>query len=88
MDPAVRHGDVSGMFDACVMVTLETGVVLEQNIYPRDTHCHQVFIREWSRLLALQHNMVILIYINKARCPPPFWSYDNFQLLLLNGTNR
>ena len=32
------------------------GEVVEQNIVPGTTHCHPVFVREWSRLLQLRYN--------------------------------
>lgn len=58
IDSAIRHGDFSGLYDNCVTIMLSSGQVVEQNIYPGITHCHPVFIKEWSRLLYFRWKMV------------------------------
>ena len=45
MDPAIRQGDLLGLYSQCVTVSV-LGGLLEQNIYPGETHCHPVFIRD------------------------------------------
>ena len=45
VDPAIRQGDLLGLYSQCVTVSV-LGGLLEQNIYPGETHCHPVFIRD------------------------------------------
>ena len=54
----MRKGDVCGLYSMCVIITLGDGSVVEQNIYPGDTHCHPVFLQEWTRLLTNQWDQV------------------------------
>ena len=55
----LTKGDLVGLYSQCVLVTLEDGQVVEQNIYPRDTHCRPIFIKAWTKLLNTQWNQVI-----------------------------
>ena len=60
IDSAIRHGDVLGLYDHCVTVQLVSGQVVEQNMVPGVTHCHPVFLQEWTRLMAIRWRKVIL----------------------------
>ena len=57
----VRQSDLAGLYTSCVRVSLDTGEVVEQNIVPATTHCHPVFVREWSRLLGIRYNTGVTV---------------------------
>ena len=65
IDSVVTKGDLVGLYNQCVTVSLGDGRVVEQNIYPGETHCQPIFIQSWKMLLNSQWNQVgkLLYYI-------------------------
>ena len=59
MDSVQHKGDVVGLYNHCVTVRLGDGRVVEQNIYPGQTHCQDIFIQAWTQLLNSQWNQVM-----------------------------
>ena len=58
----IRQSDLAGLYTSCVRVSLDTtGEVVEQNIVPATTHCHPVFVREWTRLLGIRYNTRVTV---------------------------
>ena len=60
IDSVIAKGDVVGLYTMCVTVTLGDGRMVEQNIYPGETHCQQIFRQAWRMLLNSQWNQVRL----------------------------
>ena len=54
----VTKGDLVGLYNQCVTISLGDGRVVEQNIYPGETHCQQIFSQAWGVLLNSQWNQV------------------------------
>ena len=59
VDSVVTKGDLVGLYDQCVTVILGDGRMVEQNIYPGETHCQPVFKRAWQALLNSRWNQVL-----------------------------
>ena len=74
----ILQGDLVGLYTSCVRVSLETGEVVEQNIVPATTHCHPVFVREWTRLLQIRYNSGVRVRHG---------SRGSFKHILLEGGN-
>ena len=58
IDSVVTKGDLVGLYNQCVTVSLGDLRVVEQNIYPGETHCQHMFIQAWKKLLNSQWNQV------------------------------
>ena len=67
LDPEVRHGDLIGLLDTCVIISLANGSIIQQNIYPGYPHCQPKFLQHWSQLLSRLWAMVINSVIDNVR---------------------
>ena len=55
----VDKKDKVGLYNQCVTVKLvEGGDIIEQNIYPWETHCQPIFLQAWQSLLKFQLGQV------------------------------
>lgn len=61
IDSALNLGDLVGLYDQCVTVRLADGRIIEQNIYPGETHCKPIFLQSWQLLLNNQWNQEVQI---------------------------
>ena len=68
IDSVVTKGDLVGLYNQCVTVSLGDGRVVEQNIYPGETHCQSVFKQAWRMLLNSQWNQVGWVLIDRIEC--------------------
>ena len=68
IDSVVTKGDLVGLYNQCVTVSLGDGRVVEQNIYPGETHCLPIFKQAWRMLLNSQWNQVGLVLIDRIEC--------------------
>ena len=68
IDSVVTKGDLVGLYNQCVTVSLGDGRVVEQNIYPGETHCQPIFKQAWRMLLNSQWNQVGWVLIDWIEC--------------------
>jgi len=51
IDSVVDKSDVVGLYDHCVTIRYENDTIIEQGIYPGSTHCQEIFLQSWTKLL-------------------------------------